>query len=406
MPRLSGRPPIRIPAALIASIVALILVAVVIIAGASTTMTRIEPGYLGVIVNNITGGIETQSQPGVVYHLPFGMTDVYTIDSRVQTYTMSDKPQPAEPQASRGLVDEFTEFASGRTKSVTRAASTGKVKVKTSDGGDMSMDLTINYKVDETRGELLAKSLGAGEAYKQQILRSYARSKTRDALGRLTIVDIARAERRNEVLVEVQKMLGEDLGKWGIDVLAVSASDFEYNPRYEELIRQRKQFDQDLVNQASEQETARREQVTSLNEAERKKNVELLRIDGQIKKQIIAAEGDATQQKKAAEGEAYRSRKQGDQEFEVAKAEAEALESEGLKRATGVRALSDAYASGGRSLVLEALAKKYAGAKIRGRPYDLSSEVERFRIEDDSGPEAAGRSDAARVAPAARVGER
>lgn len=381
MPRRSGRPEIRISPKVVIPIVAIVIVFGALIAGASTMVTRIEPGFVGVIVNNLTGRIDTQVQPGLVYHLPFGITDVYTIDSRLQVFTMSEGPAPSSPKSSSA-------FGRAISRPAGPVKHEGRVKVKTSDGGDITMDLTINYTIDPSRAEIVARSIGTEDAYKRNLVPAYSRSLVRDALGRLSIVDISNPGIRNGVLAEIEKLLEEDLGPWGLHIVTVSATNFSYNPRYEALIRERKQHDQDIRNQAAAQETARREQTTMLNEAQREKNVELLRIDGQMRKEVIAAEGDAKERKTKAEGEAYRTRKQGDQAYAVASAEAQALESEGLKRAEGIQALSEAYSEGGTALILESLATKYAGSRIRGRPYDLESTVERVRLEEsDDDPE-------------------
>jgi regulator of protease activity HflC (stomatin/prohibitin superfamily) len=353
----------------------------------ATMATRIEPGYIGVIINNFTGAIETQTQPGVVYHLPFGLTDVYTIDSRLQVFEMSEESGEGEEAARVAR--------SSRRSAGGDAPARGKrVKIKTVDGGDVFLDLTVNYILEPSQGQILATLVGVGDEYKRSLMRSYARSLIRDGLGELAMVGITDPSVRSAKLGEAQDRLNAAVSAWGLKVETVSATNFSFNPRYEELIKERKSVDQDVRNQAAAQETSRREKETLVNSATREKNVEVRQVQGELAKRLIAAEGEATKIKTEADGEAYRIRKAGEQAFAVAQSEATAVAAEGLKRAEGILALSDAYRRGGLALVMEALAKKYAGRAIRGRPYDLESTVDRLRLEEGAGAAAAAKKGA------------
>ena len=263
-------------------------------------------------------------------------------------------------------------------------SSAGNVKVKTMDGGDVHMDLTINYQITPIEGETIVKNLGTGDEYKKHLMKAYARSLIRDSLGVLSMVEISTPSVRNGKLSEVQDSLNSHLNRLGVSIDAVSATNFRFNKEYEELIRERKSVDQEDVNQETAQETARLEQVTETSAADREKEVALRKLDGQLNKHVIEADGLAKKLMKEADGEAYRGRKKGDELLAVASADAEAILAEGLKRAEGVTAISDAYKEGGHMLVLESLAKKYMGKTIHGRPYNLDTLVDRFQIEQDT----------------------
>ena len=359
----------RAPALVTTAVCGVILV-VFLGAAAATSVDRIEPGFIGVVVNNITGSIQTQSQPGIVYHMPFGITEVHTIDSRLQVYAM---------EGQRGSQDQSRSRKSRRAD----ASSAGNVKVMTRDGGDVHMDLTINYRIQPSMGETIVRNLGTGDEYKRHLMKAYARSLIRDSMGVLSMVEISTPTVRNGKLSEVQDRLNEHLGDLGVAVDAVSATNFRFNTEYEELIRERKSVDQEDVNQETAQETARREQVTKTSSATREKEVALRKLGGELNKQIIAADGLAKKEMKDADGEAYRIRKKGDELFAVASADAQALLVEGLKRAEGITAISDAYRQGGHMLVLASLAKKYLGKTLHGRPYNLETTIERFQLERD-----------------------
>ena len=59
---------------------------ILVIVGFRSCVT-VEPGHVAVRVNNITGSVETITQPGLVLRLPFGIHDVYTIEAAPQTFT-------------------------------------------------------------------------------------------------------------------------------------------------------------------------------------------------------------------------------------------------------------------------------------------------------------------------------
>jgi hypothetical protein len=62
--------------------------------------------------------------------------------------------------------------------------------------------------------------------------------------------------------------------------------------------------------------------------------------------------------------------------------EAKAIEFEGISRAQGIEKLAKAYEKGGLALVREALAEKFRGVVLQGRPYSLASEVQRLQLEE------------------------
>ena len=73
--------------------------------------------------------------------------------------------------------------------------------------------------------------------------------------------------------------------------------------------------------------------------------------------------------------------KEGDRALEIAQADAQAIEREGLNTATGIKRLAEAYSEGGTGLVKEALSRKLVGAKINGRPYSLSERIDHIEID-------------------------
>ncbi|MFH0794370.1 MAG: SPFH domain-containing protein [bacterium] len=319
-------------------------------------VTRVEPGEIAIIVNNITHKVTLDTRNGIKIHLPLGLTDVYKLDRTLQVFAMTG------------------EYG---TK-----AGDDSIRIKTNDGSNVIIDAEINYQIDETRGKEIVEMLGRGDRYKGELLRSYSRSLIRDSFGDLSIDEVTDPANRLDKIHQINEALNKSLSPWALQVAAVSATNFAFNDQYTQMIKERKESEQVFRNQESAQQNALRDQERQIAEATRIKNTRLEEEKGSQQKRIIEKQGWGEQLKKRADGDAYKARVEGEQAYQVALNEAKAVEVEGLKKAEGIQKLSDAYAQGGLGLVREALAAKYAGAVINGRPYSLDNEVQRLQLEN------------------------
>ena len=131
----------------------------ILVVSAATTLRvgRIQPDEIGVFVNNMSGDVTVKIQPGAnVYNA--WLTDFYVLDNVEQSYEMS---------ASSGRNDA--------------------VRIKTRDGADVTLDVTINYRLTSDVGVIknrvvpesgLGKVAGV-DAYKIKWIRPY-RKKAND----------------------------------------------------------------------------------------------------------------------------------------------------------------------------------------------------------------------------------
>jgi len=331
----------------------------------STTFDYVRPGQIAVIKNNLTGAETLKRTDGVVVHAPLGITRVYILDKTQQVVRMT---------ARKGVGDR---------------PGVDNVKVKTSDGTNVFVDVELVYRIEPEKAQTVVRTFGRDEAYKFGFVRSLARSKVRDALGELSLQEIIKAENRRAKAEQARQRINDILTTLGLVVTSLSVTDLDYSDQYKEMIAERLKLEQEIRNQEAAQKTAESEQMAAKARAERRKNTTLEQIRGEQAKRLIEAKGEAARVLKEAEAEAYRIKKMGDQQLQVALNEARAIEQEGLKRAEGVRRMVEAYRVGGLALIREALAKKYAGKRINGKPYTLDSRVERLRIEREGGGGAA-----------------
>ena len=76
--------------------------------------SEVEPGEVAVRVNNVTGEVETLTRPGLIMDLPFGIQDVFVIDTSSQTFHMRGdrfvvrRTSPLETLGGGRIVDPYT----------------------------------------------------------------------------------------------------------------------------------------------------------------------------------------------------------------------------------------------------------------------------------------------------------
>ncbi len=337
----------------VAAIALAVLILVLLIATALSITTTVSPGQVAVIKNNITGAEAVQLSEGIIIHLPFGLTDVYVLDKTQKSLIMADEES---------------------------------VIIKTREGANVDTNVEITYSLNPVEASKIVKEIGMGSrgadiTKVNDLVVSFVRSKVRDEIGRLNLDELARPEERTARIEDTRRRLNDELAPFGIEIQTVSATDWDYDDKYEAMIKRRKEADQVFVNQAAAQETNRKKQETMVAEQDRLRSNAVAEAKGEVQKELITKEAWALEQRAGAEGLAYKMQKDADAAFIRLQNEAIGTELELTKRAEGIRALADAYAKGGISLVKEALSQKLKGVQITGRPFSLDSQPQRVQME-------------------------
>ncbi|OPZ14342.1 MAG: SPFH domain / Band 7 family protein [candidate division BRC1 bacterium ADurb.BinA364] len=352
---------------MLASVVFLFIVALIVVGFVSTGFDEIEPGQAAVVINNVTRAQSVVTDVGYIIHLPYGMSKVYKYRT----------------------VDRIVRMQGDSQDSI------DSIRVKTSDGSNVDVDVEIKYHVirEEVPLKTLANDFGNDPdlALTDDIVIAFGRSDVREILGKLSISDITDASTRQAKAIEIRAQMNSALNPLGLMVDSVSIPNLVLNAEYQQLIQDRKDANQELRNQESAQERMRQAQAREVAAANREMTVALTQERGLQEKRLIEARGKAQQVKERAAGESAKLKYAGDQAYQVAINEAKAIELEGLLKAEGIQKLAEAYELGGMALVRESLAQKYLGRTINGRPYDLSSQVERLAIEPSAAAAAAAR---------------
>ena len=115
---------------------------------------KIEPGETGVLNKQWGGGLQERDYtPG--YHLSLGPLHTWNrMDTTVQTLNMLK-----EDPGKRGQATE--------SDTIERVPA---LRVKSSDGADVTLDITIKYQIEQGRAWQVFKEQGGANRYKDQVL--------------------------------------------------------------------------------------------------------------------------------------------------------------------------------------------------------------------------------------------
>src|SRR5258706_5525255 len=162
--------------------------ALVLLVLATRSCATVEAGQVAVRINNITGGTEVITQPGLLMRLPFGIHNVYIMDVTPQTFHL------------RGQTNKST-------------LEVRELDVRAADGSSFAFnDTTLLFRAIPAHADETLRDSGIGHAYYEWML-PYARSILRDEFGRESTITVsnptsfAAAEQRAKA--RLNKVLGQ-----------------------------------------------------------------------------------------------------------------------------------------------------------------------------------------------------
>ncbi len=281
---------------------------------------------VGVLVCKVSLGCskkgvqDTLYPPGTTnFFAPF-IRDFYTFDTKVQNLEMVADAH----RGDRGERDDM--------------------QFKTTDGNDISMDVTVAWTIDPKHAPDLLQNVGTSTALvNEKLVRPMARTLVRDVLNELTSESVYNADKRFEKADEAKKTLADALAPYGVMVSSVILHEHRFNPEYEEIIHNRKLAEQHAEQVKSEAEAATQEAVRNLESAR-----------GKVAADIAAAEGELAQAKLRADGEYFKQQQN-----------AEAILAERTANAQAIAKRNEALrGAGGRAQVKLKVAEALAGKSI------------------------------------------
>lgn len=323
---------------------------------------RIGGDEVGVLLSRLTGKMTTVGTGTTIYN---GLTnELYILDRTLQTLEMTANVSRGERQGKDDL------------------------KVKTIDGSDVNIDITVQYRIDPSMASTVLTTSGPGDAFKAVWARDYVRSICRNYLGELTTEDFYDTSKRNVQVLAAKAEANEKLNPYGIviDSLVIPTKP-EFYAEYEAMIKKKKLADQAVLEEQSKAEAAKQKQQTLMVQETNKKNVAVEEFKGEMEQKLIAARAEGEKVRKQAE--AYHERVTIGAEATLYKLEKESDAILASKRAEakGIEAMKKALeGEGGRNMVKMEYARKLKDITITGKPFSIQGTVERF--EHSQGPAA------------------
>jgi regulator of protease activity HflC (stomatin/prohibitin superfamily) len=267
-----------------------------------------------------TRGVEERVyQPGGVYFFLAFLNDWNTFDTRLQNLEMT-----YDPRGDKRSRDDLL--------------------FKTIDGNDLSLDVIISYRIDPRKAPMILQSVAQNDfELKDKIVRTVARSRTRDIFGELKTEEFYISDLRDQKAERVKAMLNEILNPYGVIVERCSTKDYRFNPAYQKAIEDKKVADQLAEKNKSATKAAEEEYLRRLEEAKGDVNKMVAEADGRFRQAQIEADAYYEQQRRIAG----------------------AIEAEGVAEAKGITEMNKALAgSGGEVMVKLKLAEALQGKRI------------------------------------------
>ena len=159
---------------------------------------KIKPGETGVLNKQWGGGLQ-QSDYTPGYYLSLGPLHTWNVmDTTVQTLNML-----RETPGKRGN--------RGRTQN-TQQGYSPPIKVKSSDGADITLDISIKYHIADGKAWQVFKEQGSGDSYRNQVA-SRTTSTLSSGLGTLSTEQFFDPSQRTKTQKAMMEQLSTELGK-------------------------------------------------------------------------------------------------------------------------------------------------------------------------------------------------
>ncbi len=347
------------------AVITIALIAGGIYGGRELSWKEIAADEVAVVVNNLTGSIKLVNRAGAVLYYPF-VQDIYILDKREQVLKMTSAEIDEKHPQGTPLI------------------------VKSIDGGDVVLDLQIQYMLKPEFGVHVVQNTGVGDIFKQKWVYDYARTICYYCYGEMTLGEFPIASMRDVKAQKAREEINKMLDPHGFFVTSINLSDYRYYREYAEKIQERRLADKEVEEQKTRASAARENQRKVVVEETKKMEVEVARFRGECDKRIMDARGSAEAKKQDADAYLIRAKYEADAEFERLAKEAGSVLATVRADAEGIKALRNALeGEGGRNLVRLEYAKRLKQAIIRSTPIirqgiETPQSIQRFKYIEDA----------------------
>ncbi len=249
------------------------------------------------------------------------------------------------------FINDWAVFDVGlQNLAMTRAKDTGvregddSLRFKTADGNDISVEVTIAWRVDPAKAAYVLQFVGSSTAeVEEHLVRPVARTVLRDVLNELRSEQFYDADMRFKKADIAREACAHYLAPEGVMIDQVLLGEHGFNPAYEQVIKDKTVAEQEAARLRSESEAA----------AE------------QMKRELEVAKGEVNQKIETAKGEAQKAQLEADASYFQRDREAQALLAEAQAKTQGLKAQAKAMAgAGGHNMVKLKVAEALMGKPI------------------------------------------
>ena len=248
--------------------------------GSCTTYVR--PGQYGIkqVILGSGQGVQAEVYPPGLHWLTPGAERMHTFPADLQVLEMSDLSGQHEPKTNMRQVPA--------------------IKIQTSEGYTVSVDITVLYRIEDAYKVMT--QIGPGRLYEDSAVIPRAEQQLRRKFGELDAEQFYQGSFREQAASEAQRLLTDELSPKGIHVTHVLVRQYRYDQRYQAAIESRKIQDQTVFKNRAEAAAAMEEakKNTIVAEGQAAVATELSRGAAEVKK--IESEADLYRRTKEAEG--------------------------------------------------------------------------------------------------------
>jgi regulator of protease activity HflC (stomatin/prohibitin superfamily) len=294
-------------------------------------------------------------------HIPAGKTGIRTIQ-----YAFLGKKGVEQEDFGPGwhralpMIDKWDTYDSTvQTLEMSKKSSTGDsaVQVRSSDGYQITVDVTVKYRIMPGKVHKLIKSAGVGGKYHIQ-----AKTDTEDfcitRLGDMNTEDFYNPDKRRNAEKEIKNLLSKSLADKYIEVIDVLVRDVEFDPSYEGKIRNKKLADQRVELNKSKAKAEEMRGKTDVILAETEKELNIIQQEREQKKIEMKAKADLSMTTIRAEANRYVIEKRADADLKAAELNAKGTLAIKQAEAEGEKLRNNAMRGvGGRTIVALEAAK-------------------------------------------------
>lgn len=349
----------------------------VVVAG----VRNVPGGTVGVSVNNLTGEVSLADRVGLHFTIPYAVS-FYTLDRTTKQLDMvASAALPADGSARP--VDDY-------------------LTVKAKDGDSVRIDVKVQYNIVPENAVEVLRSTGSvvldlmksappksgddpakAGRFERKWIWPVVRAALVDRFNELSREEMndgpKRAAKASAAREDANKLLRD---RFGIEVTMITVENPSSYQQYEQIVRQRKDTDQEVAAIVQEQAQELAAQQKQVEDETRKSEVTLSQTNAQNERLLAEAKAKKDADIAAAEGQRDATKAAADAALAEQNAVAAGKRRQGEAEAEGIRRLAEALAGPrGLHLVAAEFAKRLKEMTIQATPFVYNGVVQPYLMQ-------------------------